>query len=176
MAVPHVMTVLGPVAPSDLGQVLMHEHLLCDLTAVSRRNSGEPEVEITLENAFDVNYRPGEYFGNHRLSDQKLATKETALFRAAGGGTIVEMTTAGIVPDLDGLARISRSTGVHVIASAGFYTEAYQSEKTLGLSVEALTKAIIEEISSGARGTNIRCGIIGEIGCSWPITDRKSVV
>ena len=170
MADPYVITVLGPVAPSALGTVLMHEHLRCDLTALSRRTSGELEIEITLDNCFDVNYRPGEYYGNHRLSDKNVAIKETALFQAAGGGTIVEMTTAGIVPDLDGLARISRDTGVHVIASAGYYTESYQSSETLEFPVEKLTETMIEEISTGARGTNIRCGIIGEIGCSWPIT------
>ena len=62
----HVMTVLGPVAPETLGAVLMHEHLICDLTPPARRNSGDSEVQITLETAFDINYRPADYFGNHR--------------------------------------------------------------------------------------------------------------
>ena len=170
MSEPKVMTVLGPVAPSALGTVLMHEHILCDLTPLARRESGEAAVEITLENAFDVNYRPGEFFGNHRLADEALATREVSLFAQQGGGTIVEMSTAGIGPDLEGLARISRTTGVHVIASAGYYTEPYLDAETLAMPVEALTEVIIEELSVGARGTAIRCGIIGEIGCSWPLT------
>ena len=174
---PHVMTVLGPVAPSALGHVLMHEHLLCDLTPLARRSSQEPEVVISLENVFDVNYRPSEHFGNHRLQDLPRAIDETSLFQKAGGGTIVEMTTAGIVPDLAGLAEISRETGVHIVASAGFYTEPYQDAAALALPVERLAAIIIAELTTGARGTDIRCGIIGEIGCSWPLTpfERRSL-
>jgi phosphotriesterase-related protein len=175
---PHVMTVLGPVAPEALGATLLHEHLLCDLRPLAQRGSTDGEVEITLENAFDVNYRPGEHRGNHRLQDRALATREAALFKAEGGGAIVEMTTAGIGPDLEGLAEISRTTGVHVVASAGYYTEAFQDEATLALPVEALAETIIAELATGARGTDIRCGIIGEIGCSWPLTpfEERSLV
>lgn len=177
MAAPHVMTVLGSIEPAALGSVLMHEHLLCDLTPLARRASGEPEVEINLENAFDVNYRPGEHFGNHRLQDLDRATREVVLFRDDGGGTIVEMTIGGIEPDLKGLAAISRATGVHIVAGAGWYTEAYLDTVTLGLSVEALAETMITELTEGARGTTSRCGIIGEIGCSWPMTpfERRSL-
>lgn len=174
----HVMTVLGPIAPEALGATLLHEHLLCDLRPLAQRGSTEPEVEITLENAFDVNYRPGEHRGNHRLQDRALATHEAELFKAEGGGAIVEMTTAGIGPDLEGLAAISRATGVHVVASAGYYTQPFQDEATLALPVEALAETMIAEVTQGARGTEIRCGIIGEIGCSWPLTlfEERSLI
>ena len=167
---PHVMTVLGPIAPDALGATLLHEHLLCDLRPLAQRGSTEAEVEITLENAFEVNYRPGEHRGNHRLQDRVLAAREAAMFKVEGGGAIVEMTTAGIVPDLDGLAEISRMSGVHIVASAGYYTEAFQDEATLALPVEVLAETMIAEVAQGARNTDIRCGIIGEIGCSWPLT------
>lgn len=170
VAVAHVMTVLGPVGPEALGATLLHEHLLCDLRPLAQRGSGEPEVVIALANAFDVNYRPGEHRGNHRLQDRALATHEAALFKAQGGGAIVEMTTAGIGPDLEGLAEISRASGVHVVASAGYYTESFQDEATRALPIEVLAETMVAELEEGARGTGIRCGIIGEIGCSWPLT------
>jgi phosphotriesterase-related protein len=115
------MTVLGPVAPDALGPVLMHEHLLCDLTAPARRSTGEPEVEITLENHFEVNYRPGDYFGNHRLNDRERAVREAGLFREAGGGTIVEMTTGGIGPDLAGWRRFPERRDPRGCASRVLY-------------------------------------------------------
>lgn len=175
---PHVMTVLGPISPEALGATLLHEHLLCDLRPLAQRDSREPDVEITLANAFDVNYRPGEHRGNHRLQDRVLAAQEAEFFRADGGGAIVEMTTAGIAPDLQGLAEISRQSGVHIVASAGYYTEPFQDETTLALPVEALAETIIAEVMQGARGTGIRCGIIGEIGCSWPLTpfEQRSLI
>lgn len=172
-----VQTVLGPISPDCLGVVLMHEHLLCDLTAPDRRDLDEPEVEITLENAFDVNYRPAQYRGNHRLQDIGVASREATLFKAAGGGTIVEVTTGGIAPDPVGLARIANESGVHIVLGAGFYTEPYLDKRTLSLSVEALSEIIVGQITQGAWGTGIRCGIIGEIGCSWPLTpfERRSL-
>lgn len=172
------MTVLGPVAPAALGATLMHEHLLCDLRPLAQRGSTEPEVVITLDNAFDVNYRPGAHRGNHRLQDRALAAREAGLFKDDGGGTIVEMTTAGIGPDLAGLAEISRLSGIHVVASAGYYTDGFQDATTRALPVEALAETMIAEVTEGARGTDIRCGIIGEIGCSWPLTpfEERSLV
>ncbi len=32
------------------------------------------------------------------------------------------------------------------------------------------TEIIIQQLTEGAWGTDVRCGIIGEIGCSWPLT------
>ena len=164
------MTVLGPIAPEALGTVLMHEHLICDLTPLARRGSGEAEVEITLENAFDINYRPAEYFGNHRLKDVAMAHRECTLFRRAGGGAIVEMSTGGLQPDPEALKAISDASGVAIILGAGFYTEPYLDARTLALSTEDIADVIIAQLQDGAWGTSVRCGIIGEIGCSWPLT------
>ncbi|MFZ4808889.1 MAG: phosphotriesterase family protein [Hyphomicrobiaceae bacterium] len=173
----HAMTVLGPVATGTLGNVLMHEHLICDLTPPARRGSTEPEVEITLLNAFDVNYRPAEHFGNHRLRDVALATQECTLFARAGGGTIVEMSTGGLAPDPRALARISRDSGVAIILGAGYYTEGFQDDATLALSTAEIADTIVAQLREGAWGTDVRCGIIGEIGCSWPLTpfERRSL-
>lgn len=165
----YAMTVLGPVPPKALGPTLLHEHLLCDLRPLTARDSPEPEVEITLENAFAVNYRPGDYRGNHRLQDVALAGREAARFGALGGGTIVDVTTAGIAPDPAGLAAVSRASGVHVVLGAGFYTAPFLDAATLALPVEALEEAILAQLAEGAPGTGVRCGLIGEIGCSWPL-------
>lgn len=173
----HVMTVLGPVAPMALGAVLMHEHLLCDLTPPADRGRAAEDVEITLETAFDVAYRPGAHRGNHRLSDVGLATREAALLCRAGGGALVEVTTGGLSPDPAGLAAIARATGLHVVMGAGFYTEPYLDPDTLSQSVEQLADTIIAQLTRGAGDAAIRCGIIGEIGCSWPLTpfERRSL-
>ena len=165
-----VRTVTGDVEPAELGMTLMHEHILCDLTPSERRVAPQDEAVITLDNVFDVTYRPNDYAGNHRLQDFAVAAAEVERFRATGGGTIVEMSTGGLQPEPENLKRISERTGVHIVLGAGFYTEPYQNEETLALSVEALTDIIVGQLTEGAWGTDIRCGIIGEIGCSWPLT------
>ncbi|WP_458097869.1 phosphotriesterase family protein [Roseomonas sp. WA12] len=169
MAEGQVMTVLGPIRPEALGMTLIHEHLLCDLTAPAARGLGTPEVEITLANVFEVNYRPGAYPGNHHLQDAVVAAQEARLFAEAGGGTIVEVTTGGLLPDPEGLAGIARQSGVNIIMGAGFYTAAYLDADTQALSREAMAEIIIAQLREGTWGSRIRCGIIGEIGCSWPL-------
>ncbi|XP_025072608.1 phosphotriesterase-related protein isoform X2 [Alligator sinensis] len=46
----------------------------------------------------------------------------------------------------------------------------------LGSQNRQLTDIIVNEILSGADGTNIKCGVIGEIGCSWPLTECEKKV
>ncbi|TNB49025.1 aryldialkylphosphatase [Martelella lutilitoris] len=162
----YVQTVTGPIRPDALGPTLMHEHVLCDLTPPARR--GGREVEITFQNVFDVNWRPNDYPGNHRLQDEDVAIREARWFAEAGGGTIVDVTTGGIVPDPAGLARVARASGVNIVMGAGFYTEPFLDADTLSLSEDALFDIMLAQMVDGETG--IRCGIIGEIGCSWPLT------
>jgi phosphotriesterase-related protein len=169
MAAGCVQTVLGPVDPAALGAVLLHEHLLCDLRPPAQRDAAVAEPPITLANVFDANYRPGGLPGNHRLQDVALAAAEAADFVALGGGTIVEVTTGGLSPDPAGLAEIARRSGLHVVMGAGFYTAAYLDAATLAMPREAMAETMLAQLREGAWGTQIRCGIIGEIGCSWPL-------
>ncbi|XP_060048211.1 phosphotriesterase-related protein isoform X6 [Erinaceus europaeus] len=39
-----------------------------------------------------------------------------------------------------------------------------------------LTEVLVNEILHGADGTKIKCGVIGEIGCSWPLTESERKV
>src|SRR5438094_655720 len=96
-----VQTVRGPVRPDDLGLTMMHEHLFCDL----RRAIDVPEdpeeralssAPITLANLAWVTMNGMRSRDNLILDDPKLATREALIFKNAGGGTLVDVTT----PDL----------------------------------------------------------------------------
>lgn len=39
-----------------------------------------------------------------------------------------------------------------------------------------LTEVMVNEVLNGADGTSIKCGVIGEIGCSWPLTESENKV
>jgi phosphotriesterase-related protein len=166
-----VVTVLGPVAGGQLGLILPHEHVLCDLTPLALRDPAIKEAEIALANRHAVEYRPLDYKGNHRLTLRDVARAEIAAFAGCGGGTVVDLTTGGIAPDPEGLAGIARATGVHLILGAGFYTADFVDAETRARPVEWLEDAILAQLAEGAWGTKIRCGLIGEIGCSWPLAD-----
>jgi phosphotriesterase-related protein len=174
---PSIMTVLGPVPAAALGPTLMHEHILCDLTQPAWRDSKAPESEITLESVWDINYRPAEHLGNHRLTLREVATQEMRALKQAGGDMIVDMTTGGIAPDPAGLAELARASGMHIVLGAGFYIDSYVDPGTRARDIGWLAQEIERQLRDGAWGTPIRCGIIGEVGCSWPLTafERRSL-
>ncbi|XP_003462826.2 phosphotriesterase-related protein isoform X1 [Cavia porcellus] len=176
-----VQTVLGPVDPSKLGRTLTHEHLTmtfdfcyCPPSPCYEATSKEP---ILMKNSFWIKQNPYCHKENLLLNQETEAVKEELLhFKAKGGGTVVENTTTGICRDVKTLKWLSEQTGVHVIAGAGFYVDATHSSETKAMSVEQLTGILIDEILHGADGTTIKCGVIGEIGCSWPLTESERKV
>lgn len=170
-----IMTVTGPMPAEALGSTLMHEHVLCDLTNPAWRAEGA-ELAITLANRHELDYRPMAP-GHHVLTDEAVALADLEAFREAGGATIVDLTTGGIAPDPAGLRRLSRASGVAIVLGAGFYTDAYVDAGMKASPVEALAEIVEAQVTEGAWGTDIRCGLIGEIGVSWPMTpfERRSL-
>ena len=171
-----VQTVLGPVAPETLGRTLMHEHVLCDITPPALAARNDPGPEITLQNAWAINYGRMRAARNYDVRLKDVAIRELLKLKAAGGGTVVELTCGGLKPDPAGLADIARATGVHLVMGCGYYVEDYQDAATRGRAVDDLTTEIAGQVQRGAWGTDVRAGIIGEIGCQAPWTAHEKVV
>ena len=94
------------------------------------------------------------------LRDPDVIVAELADFYAAGGRAIAEMTSSGWGRDVAVLKEISERSGVHVIAISGFYVEdclpAFVGEAT----EDKLEELLVEEITTGADGTEIRTGLL----------------
>ena len=176
-----VQTVLGPVPPSELGPTMTHEHLLIDFLcmfnplpeAMARARAYEP---ITLENLGWVRYNSYSNRDNLLLGDEETAIDEASLYKRAGGGTIVDATTIGIGRDPLALARIARATGLNVVMGAGYYVDAVHPEDMDTLAEPDIAAQIVADITQGVGETGVRAGIIGEIGCSWPLTANERKV
>ena len=138
-----VQTVLGPVAPGDLGFTLPHEHTKCSLW--------------WIENRWD-------YW--ELIGDEPRINEELAAYKALGGGTLVDVTPIGIGRDLTRLARLSQATGLHIVAGAGWYRQAYYPAEARidRRSIDDLADEIVQEFIDGP----VRPGIIGEIGTDKP--------
>jgi phosphotriesterase-related protein len=134
-----VQTVLGEVAVEDLGFTLPHEHLLIDL------------YELTMSSQL-------------MLGDEALAAAELARFRDAGGRTLVDQTVYGMHPEPEALARISRATGVSIVAGTGVYWEKFHPPWVRDLSEAELTALFVHDLTAGFGETGIRAGLLGEIG------------
>ncbi|XP_010605402.1 phosphotriesterase-related protein isoform X2 [Fukomys damarensis] len=176
-----VQTVLGLVDPSKLGRTLTHEHLTmaydCSYSPPPPCHEATSKGPILMKNLFWIQQNPYSHKENLQLHQETEAVKEELLyFKANGGGAVVENTTTGIRRDMQTLKWLAEQTGVHVIAGAGFYVGATHSPETRATSVEQLTGVLTNEILHGADGTTIKCGVIGEIGCSWPLTESERKV
>lgn len=166
----YVQTVLGPIAPADLGATLMHEHLLCDIRPPQWRADGMRGYDIPMEERFAIDYGEVHAPGNLILDQVELAIAELSRMRADGGRSVVDLSCGGLHPDPSGLAEVSRRTGVHIVMGCGWYVDEYQDPGNLARSVESFAEEMIGQLQGGAWGTTIRAGIIGEIGCQAPWT------
>jgi predicted metal-dependent phosphotriesterase family hydrolase len=134
-----IRSVTGPVEAAELGVVLPHEHVFANLVR--------------------------EYRGTGLLNDEHLARLELERFSAAGGTTLVDLTTDEIGRDPAALRRASEATGVTVVMGSGHYRDPYLDRTWFDRHrVDEVAEEIVRDIEDGVPGTGIRAGIIGEIG------------
>ncbi|KFM69400.1 Phosphotriesterase-related protein, partial [Stegodyphus mimosarum] len=95
------------------------------------------------------------------------------LFKQSGGGTIVDNGSVGLrsKDQAKFLKALSEASGVNIVAGTGFYVTQSQSVSTLNMTQENMEELIRTDILKGIDGTDIKCGVIGEVGCSWPISE-----
>lgn len=169
---PVVRTVLGDVSAEEIGAVMFHEHVLFDITppGATPDGPGDRDAPIDMRNRWQIDYRANEAPANTRQTDPDVAAEELGFFAAEGGSLIVDQSVGGLARDPAGLARASRASGVHVVAAAGSYTEPYLSAEFTGMGLDDLTALFAGEVTEGLDGASIRAGLIGEMGCSWPMT------
>jgi 5-phospho-D-xylono-1,4-lactonase len=128
-----IRTVLGDIRPDELGPCDAHEHLFLDTPA-----------------------QPGEEF-----LDADKAVEEARTLAAAGARSLVDWTPLGLGRDLDGLARVSRETGLHIVAATGLHRDAHY------LPEDWYRTAPVDELADHFTvELNDHCGII-KLGASY---------
>lgn len=174
-------TVLGVIEGEDLGITLTHEHLLIDGKGVFTEPSGASERGLAYEkvgwsNLSWLRYHPYENLDNVRLLDEQEAIDEAMFYKRAGGKTIVDVTIIGLGRDPKALARISRATGLNVVMGSGYYTAPCHGSEMSAKTEAEITGEIVQDITVGVGSSGICAGLIGEIGCSWPLQDNERKV
>jgi len=170
-----VMSVLGPLAPDAIGITMMHEHLLSDLQGafvepqnhVPERNEAHQPIELSNLSWVLRNWANNR--DNLVLSDVDLAVEEVNLFKQFGGGTLVDATSKGLGRKPKELRTISKRTGINVVMGCSYYHARFHPTNMNELTQDQIAAEIIRDITEGVDDTGIRAGIIGEVGCSWPL-------
>ena len=147
-----VRTVLGDIAPADLGVTYAHEHLVID------------------------GGRPAQLFPDFRLDSVDAAVAELEPARALGLRAVVDAMPADCGRNVEKLAEISRRTGIHVVAPTGLHHERYYHDRHWSaiLAVEDLAELLVADVVDGidandysgpmVRRTPHRAGVIKVAG------------
>lgn len=159
-----VRTVLGDVAPGDLGITYAHEHLV-------------------LHNALIA-----AAFGHILLDDVDLAVAEAGACVAAGVRTMVDAMPCAAGRDVLRLAEISRRTGANVVAVTGLHHPRYYGPQhwTGRVEAEELGRLFVEDLVIGVdafdytgpvvRRTGHRAGMIKVATGGTSLTDRDRLL
>lgn len=135
-----IQTVMGKVAPEDLGITYSHEHLI-NIPTEERRNP------------------------DFILDSVEKTVEEVGYFKKAGGQTIVDMTPLNSGRSPKKLKEVAKRGGINIIATTGFFRGPYE-DWVNSSSEEELSKLFIREVDQGIEGTDIKAGVI-KIGSSY---------
>lgn len=175
-----VQTVTGPVAAGDLGVTLSHEHLMVNLRC-NWSPTDDPEIAflpVAPERLGRIRANPFAARDNLLIDDPEVVADELRRYRRVGGATVVDATPSGIGRDIRILEWLASQTGLNLIAGCGYYVEATHPPGMKHRSVEALAAEMINDLTVGIDGTEIKAGVIGEIGVTrYPMEpDERKVL
>lgn len=135
-----VQTVTGPVAATDLGRTLIHEHVLI----------GFPGWQL---DALAPRYV--------RAEAMTRAVDQMQELRGLGVGTFVDPCPMDLGRDVEFLAELSQRSGLRIVCTTGAYFEAEGITYTFRhMPVEEITAIYIKEITEGVGDTGIRAGAV----------------
>lgn len=176
-----INTVLGEKSADELGIVTPHEHVFINLSAFFDKHSvygiDNPETEkVTMENLGTLNLDPYALKDNLVMDDYKVQKKEIEYFKKAGGGTIVDLTLPGIGRDPVALKKLAEETGLNIIMGTGYYVSSTHKPCVKEQTEEQMAEDFVNELTVGIDGTDVKAGIIGEIGISELFNDDERKV
>ena len=149
-----IQTVLGPIAPADLGVTMIHEHV-APRTVVPPPPGKAP-------------FAPGQTIEGMVQELRRLQTY--------GVRTIVDVTPMGKSRDPRTLQQIASETNLNILAATGFYKEPSYTPFVHQASIDELVRFMMDEIENGIEGTGIRPSIIKVGSSKGAITSTEAKV
>ncbi|MCB0939756.1 MAG: phosphotriesterase [Mycobacterium sp.] len=141
-----VQTVQGPIPTTDLGVVLMHEHV------------------FVLSPEIIANYPEG--WGDEAAREADAVEKLNAL-KAVGVDTIVDPTVIGLGRYIPRIQRVAAQTDLQIVVATGVYTyndvPMYFHFTGPGTGMggpETMTDLFVRDITEGIAGTGVKAAIL----------------
>jgi len=136
-----IMTVLGPIKPSDLGTTLVHEHVMADFIGAKETGTHRYKVDEVVAKALPY------------LLDLKKA----------GCRTFVDCTPVYLGRDVRVLKKLAEQTGMNILTTTGYYgavDEKFLPPHAYTETADQLTARWVSEWKNGIDDTGVRPGII----------------
>jgi phosphotriesterase-related protein len=133
-----IVTVSGPIEPSEMGLTLPHEHIIVDFIGA---------VEA----------------GPHRYNRSEVVKTMLPFLQeivALGVKSFVECTPMYMARDPVIFRELSERTGLNILTNTGQYKEPSLPQQTLEINAEELAAQWILEWEEGIDGTDVRPGFI----------------
>ena len=166
-----IRTVLGDIEKKELGTTSAHEHILSDIRhlvdPIDHKDFYKP---LTVDKRYLVNEDPYNVLDNAAL-DIQSTIEDLKIFKRFGGDAIIEVSTDDFGRDPVAIKNASIESGIKIVMGCGQYIHASLSDDVKAKSVEQLANEIIQDIKVGVAGTDIKAGVIGEIGTSMEVSD-----
>jgi predicted metal-dependent phosphotriesterase family hydrolase len=158
----HVQTVLGPVAPDEVGRILHHEHLL-SLTPGPWLSGGRSGCcGCSDETRFDPQDT------THSNDQVQRAVEALGGVAELGIRTIVDLSPYGVVGrDALGdnvvlLQEIARRTGLNIVSGSSVYLQEFSPAWAVQADLSEMTARFIADATAGIGSTSVTAGIFGE--------------
>jgi phosphotriesterase-related protein len=171
------------ILSSEMGLTLPHEHIFVDARPLWSKPSREDKAKlvdarVSMEILGFLRHDMAVCKDNLVLDDPETAAKELLDFKALGGKTVVDVTSRGLSPPNrpTALRDLSNKVGLNIIAGCGYYTASTHPAEMVRKTTDQLADEMIQEIQVGFEGTDVKAGIIGEIGTSHPLAECEKRV
>ena len=89
---------------------------------------------------------------------------------------MIELSNNGMGRNPEALKEISLATGLNLIASTGYYTENSHPKFVQDATINELADEMVNDVQKGIGRSDVRAGIIGEIGTSSILTTQEEKV
>jgi phosphotriesterase-related protein len=172
-----IMTVNGLIAAGQLGLTLPHEHIFCDTSGDFREPPADIEsllaamevdleAELTLPSLGFLWREPQWSRYNQILDSYQDAAEELRWARRAGVTAVIDPTPIGLGRKPADLRRLSTELGMHFVAATGYYRDKFHPPEVATMTIDDIESVMFGDLTEGMDGTDVRAGIIGELGTS----------
>ena len=156
----YVQTVTGKIEAKSLGRCLSHQHVLFGYPGWENAVLSPFSWEDMMKEAVEV------------LKDAK---------ERCGLTTVIDATPADCGRNIAFLKEVSEKTGIHIVASSGYYYEGegapayFKFRMAYGNAEEEIYQMIRKEVCEGVGDTGIRTGVIKVATSNGVITEYEDL-